>query len=269
VGSGPTALERAAPLLLLPGSRAAPLARGDVLEEAPGHRQWRVENGVLDLLGTHFAPTLTQRMLDTRATAWIYDLLRDGQAPRLGMPSFEREVDDVASRLGLAPGDTVLDVACGHGNFTTALARRVGPDGLVIGLDIASAMLARAARRVRAARLSNVLLIRGDALALPFGDGSVRRLNCSGGLHQFPSLERACAEFARVLAPGGALTASGFAESGEGSAGWRAWLRRGLALHVQPLAPLSRALAAAGFRDVATQSAGPVGYAWARRVGGR
>jgi ubiquinone/menaquinone biosynthesis C-methylase UbiE len=221
---------------------------------------------VLDLLGDRFAPTPTQRMLDTRFSAWFYDLTRNALAPVIGMARFPREAQELAERLELAPGDVVLDVACGHGNFTLELARRVGPEGLVVGLDIASAMLARAARRIARAGLHNVLLVRGDALALPVRDGAFRKVNCSGGLHQLPDLERALAEFARVAAPGARFSASGFAETGEGSGGWRAWLRSRLSLHVVPLAPLARSLAHAGFEQVATQAAGPVGYVWGRRA---
>lgn len=246
VSADASALERARPLLRVPPDA-------------------RLEHGVLDLLGDAFAPTSTQRMLDTRFTAWFYDRTRDALAPWTGMPRFEREAEQLALRLALAPGDTVLDVACGHGNFTVELARRVGASGLVIGLDISSAMLARAVRRVQAIGLTNVLLVRGDVLALPIADRAFAKLNCSGGLHQLPDLPRALSELARVAAPGAFLTASGFAESGEGSAGWRAWLRRWLALHVVPLAPLSRDLARAGFEQVHTEIAGPVGYAWGRR----
>src|SRR5262245_23665295 len=174
------------------------------------------------------------------------------------MPDFATEVRDVLARLALGSGAVVVDVACGHGNFTVELARRVGPTGLAIGVDISTAMLARAAARVRREGMKNVLLLRADALALPFADGILFALLCSGGLHQLPDLSRAITEFARVLAPGGRLAASGFAESGEGSTGWRAWLRRWLAMHVVPLAPLARTLRAAGFDDVDTCAAGPV-----------
>jgi len=60
------------------------------------------------------------------------------------MPRFPDEVDEVVERLALERGDTVLDLACGHGNFTAALAHRVGADGLVVGIDIARSMLQRA-----------------------------------------------------------------------------------------------------------------------------
>jgi ubiquinone/menaquinone biosynthesis C-methylase UbiE len=241
------ALRRAAPLLRIPADA-------------------RLEGGVLDLLGARFAPTPTQRMLDTRFTAWFYDRTRDLLAPWVGMARFAQEAQEVADRLALVPGDAVLDIACGHGNFTVELAHRVGPEGLVVGLDISAAMLARAARRVARARLAHVLLVRGDALALPVQDGAFAKVNCSGGLHQLPDLERALAEFARVAAPGARFAASGFAERGEGRDGWHGWLHRRLALHVVPLAPLARALSRAGFAGVATAAAGPVGYVWGQRA---
>lgn len=249
-----SALQRALPLLKLP-----PEAQG-----AP--ERLLCESGVLDLLGTRFAPTPVQRMLDTRFTAWFYDVTRNALAPVVGMARFAREAQELALRLELSPGDAVLDVACGHGNFTVELARRVGPEGLVVGLDISAAMLARAARRVARAGLSNVLLVRGDALALPVRDGAFAKVNCSGGLHQLPDLSRALAEFARVAAPGARFAASGFGEVGEGRDGWRGWMRRRLALHVVPLAPLARELQRAGFAEVATQAAGPVGYVWGQRA---
>ena len=264
-----TALRRAAPLLrLTPGADRAPeLLPGDRgLRDPRTGEVFALRGGVLDLLGSRFAPTPTQRMLDTRFSAWFYDVTRDALAPVVGMPRFAQEVQDLADRLALAPGDAVLDVACGHGNFTVELARRVGPGGLVVGLDISSAMLARAARRVARAGLENVLLVRGDALALPLRDAAFAKLNCSGGLHQLPDLERAFAELARVAAPGARFTASGFGERGEGSQGWRAWLRRRLQLHVVPLAPLARQLARAGFEGVGTQAAGPLGYIWGQRA---
>jgi ubiquinone/menaquinone biosynthesis C-methylase UbiE len=161
-------------------------------------------------------------------------------------------------------------VACGHGNFTEAIARRVGPEGLVVGLDIAGRMLERAARRVARAGLANVLLVRGDALALPFVAGAFPKVNCSGGLHQLPDLARAFAEMARVTAPGGRFAASGFASAGGRRGAVRELLRRRIALHVVPLAPLARTAEAAGFADVATRMAGPAfGYAWGRRAAPR
>ena len=243
--------------------RAAALFDRDPASLAP-----QLRDGVLDLLGGGFAPTFTQRMLDTAVTAWFYDATRDRLTRPVGMPDFRAEVAAIAQRLALAPGDVVLDVACGHGNFTAELARRVGPAGLVVGLDIAASMLARAAKRVRRERLDNVLLVRGDALALPFRDAAFAKVNCSGGLHQMPDLGRALGEMARVARPGARFTASGFARGDTEENGVRGWLGRRFALHFVPTELLAAELERAGFRDVHVGAMGAsMASAEARRAG--
>jgi len=215
-----------------------------------GGRTFHYRDGVLDLLPDGGPRTLSERSLDTAITAWLYDRVRDSLLRLAGMPDFATEAAAVARRLGVEAGDIVVDLACGHGNFTLEWARRVGPTGLVIGLDISRAMLARASARRTAAGADNVLLARGDALALPLASGSVRRFNCSGGFHSFPDLPRALAEIARVCVPGATLTASMFAE-GPAHAHPRAreWLRRRTGLHFVPLVWLGEQLAACGFVD--------------------
>ena len=247
-----------------------PLLRAaSLFDRDPAELARRMRDGVVDLLDASFAPTLTQRIFDNAFTAWLYDTSRDRFAGTIGMPEFRSEVAALDERLALAKGDVVLDVACGQGNFTVELARRVGPEGLVVGLDIAVPMLARAAKRVRRERLDNVLLVRGDALALPFRDGVFAKLNCSGGLHQMPDLGRALGEMARVAAPGARFTGSSFARADtEQETGLRGWLWRRASLHFVPIVALGRAVEVAGFGDVRTQMAGrQMGYAWGRRDG--
>ena len=242
-------------------ARCAALFDRDPAELAP-----RLRDGGLDLLDPRFAPTATQRGLDTPLSAWLYDALRDRLTAALGMPDFATELRDVEARLALSPGDVVLDVACGHGNFTVELARRVGSAGVVVGLDIASSMLARAAHRVRRAQQGNVLLVRGDALALPFRDAVFAKVNCAGGLHQMPDLDRALAELARVSRSGARFTASSFARGDAAESGVRGWLRRRFALHFVPVERLANAVAQAGFAEVETRMAGAwFAYASARR----
>jgi len=266
------ALARAAPLLRLP---TAPDQAPQLVEDAGLRcpRTGRVHplrDGVLDLLGGDFRPTPAQRALDTRVSAWLYDQLRDRLAFVFSMPSFPEEAADVVERLAVGPGDVVLDLACGHGNFTEALADRVGPEGLVIGLDIAASMLRRAARRVAARGLRQVLLIRGDALALPFADGCLRKVNCSGGLHQIPDLPRALAEIARVAGPGARLAASGFAvESERAVTAFQRFGRRRFGMHFVDLEWLREELARVGFESVETRMpASRIGYCWGVLGGG-
>jgi ubiquinone/menaquinone biosynthesis C-methylase UbiE len=242
-------------------ARAAGLFARDA-EDLGSH----VRDGVLDLLGGAFTPTFTQRTLDTAFTAWFYDTVRDRLTGTVGMPDFPTEFDNLVERLALGEGDVVLDVACGHGNFTVEFARRVGSGGLVVGLDIAASMLARAANRVRRERLDNVLLVRGDALALPFRDRAFAKVNCSGGLHQMPDLDCALAEMARVAEVGARFTGSSFARSGAEEKGVRGWLWRRWSLHFVPIVALGRAVERAGFDGVAAQMEGRhMGYVWGRR----
>jgi SAM-dependent methyltransferase len=228
-----------------------------------------LSGGILDLLSRSFQPTFTQRLLDSRPSAWLYDRVRDRLAVPMGLPRFAEEVARVEQRLALAPGDAVLDVACGHGNFTVEIARRVSP-GLVVGLDIARSMLDRAADRIRRAGLRNAALLRADALALPFVDASFARVNCAGGLHQLPDLERAVRELARVVSPGGRVALSGFARPGDPRAGGvRERLGRSPGLHVVSLEALSETLGRNGFEEIGAEMSGAtMGYAWARRSGG-
>ncbi len=247
-------LERAAPLMRLPTSPEQPpdaLPDGSGLRCPVSGRVFPYRDGVLDLLGDGLEKTLTQHTLDTAFTAWAYDRFRGGLTRALNSPDFPVEVAHTQRSLQARAGDTILDLACGHGNFTVEWAKRVGSEGLVIGLDISPAMLARTAHRARRWGLDNVLLIRGDAHHLPFADGCLPKVNCSGGFHQFPDLPQALREIARVSAEGAALTASTFAarEPGDPYAGIKQWMKRRFDLHFVPLTWLGEQLAGLGYTD--------------------
>jgi demethylmenaquinone methyltransferase / 2-methoxy-6-polyprenyl-1,4-benzoquinol methylase len=93
------------------------------------------------------------------------------------------------------PGDRVLDGCCGTGDLAVACAR-VGAE--VTGLDFSPRMLERARRKSSA-----VTWIEGDALALPFPDGSFDAATVGFGVRNVADLGRGVAELARVLVPGG------------------------------------------------------------------
>jgi ubiquinone/menaquinone biosynthesis C-methylase UbiE len=113
---------------------------------------------------------------------------------------FGRRLIEIA---GVGRGMWVLDVATGPGEPALALARRVGPSGLVVGVDFSPTMLRRARARARSLGLHNVLFREMDAERLAFDDMTFDRVCCRFGLMLMPDAERALAEMRRVLVPGG------------------------------------------------------------------
>jgi demethylmenaquinone methyltransferase/2-methoxy-6-polyprenyl-1,4-benzoquinol methylase len=101
----------------------------------------------------------------------------------------------------LAPGDSVLDVACGTGKLTAALALVVGPLGKAIGVDLAPAMLEEAHRSW--GDMVQVEFRLGNALALPVEDSSFDAATIAFGLRNLASFEDGFREMARVVRPGG------------------------------------------------------------------
>jgi ubiquinone/menaquinone biosynthesis C-methylase UbiE len=262
---------RAAPLLRLPTShdrQPEMLPDGSGLRCPATGRVYPYRGGVLDLLEKQHALTVTQKSLDTPFTAWAYDRFRGALTRLLNMPDLPVEVAMIQEHLGAQAGDIVLDLACGPGNFTVEWAKRVGADGLVIGLDISAAMLVRAAYHVRRWGLDNILLVRGDAHRLPLAADCLQKVNCSGGFHQFPDLAQALGEIARVSAPGAVLTASTFAEGPtDQRAAIKRWLKRRFDLHFVPLAWLGEKLAEVGYREYRWSLPGDwFGYISARKT---
>lgn len=100
-------------------------------------------------------------------------------------------------------GAVVLDIGCGAGTDLLVAARRVGPLGRAIGVDMTEAMRARARAGAAACGLTNVEVREGDATRLPLEDASVDVVISNGVLNLVPDKPRAVAEIARVLRPGG------------------------------------------------------------------
>jgi demethylmenaquinone methyltransferase/2-methoxy-6-polyprenyl-1,4-benzoquinol methylase len=106
----------------------------------------------------------------------------------------------------VAPGDAILDIACGTGDLTQAFAR--SPAARVVGADFTPAMLDRA--REKLARLappiaSKITYQLADATSLPFADASFDIVSIAWGIRNVSDPARAIREFARVLRPHGRL----------------------------------------------------------------
>ena len=114
---------------------------------------------------------------------------------------FEPYAADLARRLASLRVTRVLEVACGTGVVTRALASTLDP-GAVLVTDLNQAMLDQAA----ATGLSRPIEWRqADAMALPFIDASFDAVVCQFGVMFFPEKSKAFAEARRVLRPGGTL----------------------------------------------------------------
>jgi SAM-dependent methyltransferase len=118
-------------------------------------------------------------------------------------PATERMLD----AAGLQPGQRVLDLAAGTGEQSLLAARRVGPPGAVLAVDVSPSMLQIAASSALAAGLGNVetLAADGSQLELPAAsfDAAISRL----GLMFMPDLQRTLGTVRHALKPGARLAA--------------------------------------------------------------
>jgi arsenite methyltransferase len=105
----------------------------------------------------------------------------------------------------LTGGATVVDVGCGGGMDLLLAALHIGPTGRAIGVDMTAEMREQAAAGARTLGIANVEVRDGDATQLPVDDGAVDVVISNGVLNLVPRKDRAIAEIARGLKPGGHL----------------------------------------------------------------
>jgi len=106
--------------------------------------------------------------------------------------------------LGVAPGERVLDVGCGSGVVTRALAELVGPRGAVVGMDSSPALLDVAREYANEDGIADRIEWRvGDCRQMPFEGGSFDAVIAATVLAHVPDAERALAEMVRVTKFGG------------------------------------------------------------------
>ena len=100
----------------------------------------------------------------------------------------------------------ILDVACGTGDFTIALARAAVPGSHVTGIDLSEGMLALLPPKAGKAGVADRIDAKcGDCAALPFGDASFDAVTVAFGVRNFEDRAVCLKEMRRVLRPGGSL----------------------------------------------------------------
>ncbi len=153
-------------------------------------------------MGNEFYNPGTQRAASVNrlfaAIAPRYDLINDLQSLGLHRRWKQRLVDLAAVK----PGDRALDLCCGTGDISFALAKR---GAIVTGLDFSPEMLAVAERRKPKAQSQNLKFLQGDAQNLPFADASFDIVTVGYGLRNLADWQLGLAEMQRVAKPGARL----------------------------------------------------------------
>ncbi len=113
--------------------------------------------------------------------------------------------DAAMNRLALRPGDRVVDIGCGAGSTTLALAKAVGPTGQAVGIDIAPAMVKAAQEHARDEDIEHALFVTADAQVDDLGDGIYDAAYSRFGVMFFADPVSAFANIRRSLRPEGRL----------------------------------------------------------------
>jgi SAM-dependent methyltransferase len=108
-------------------------------------------------------------------------------------------------RAAPRPGEHVLDIGCGCGTTTLALADAVGPAGAVLGVDVSRPMLDLAARRVADRKVGNVTLVQSDAASHAFDAGRFDLVFSRLGVMFFDDPVAAFTNIRRAIKPAGRL----------------------------------------------------------------
>jgi arsenite methyltransferase len=116
----------------------------------------------------------------------------------------------------LRPGETVLDVGSGGGIDTILAARRVGPEGKAVGLDILEEMCERGRRHAAEAGVEGwTEFLTGEMEDIPLPDESIDVVISNGVLNLSARKSRALAEMYRLLRPGGRICMADLTVEGE------------------------------------------------------
>ncbi len=149
-----------------------------------------------------YSQTNIRRIYAMVAPAYgLSDLFGLGHTPRLRRIAVER--------LGLEPGASVLEVACGTGANFSNLQAQIGPAGRLLGVDYTPAMLAQARRRVERQGWRNVELLQADAAQLEL-DEQFDAVLCTLATTVIPGWQAALQRAVAHVKPGGRLVVADF-----------------------------------------------------------
>ncbi|MGD2134447.1 MAG: methyltransferase domain-containing protein [Maricaulaceae bacterium] len=180
------------------------------------------------------------------------------------------ELDAVARMVEPPAGPLILDVGCGTGRFSAAMAKRFG--ARVIGVEPSARMLAQTEQTER----PYVAFVQGEASRLPVGDGACDLIFLSNVWHHIPAPETAAAEFARALAPRGAVVVRNYVAEDLAALGYLKFFPEARAVSERDTPStddVAAAMASAGFKpagaETLIQPAAPSPEAYVEKVAAR
>ncbi len=120
----------------------------------------------------------------------------------------------------IQPGSRVLDIACGRGAVLFPAVEAAGPQGEVIGIDLAQRMAELIYSEIFQRAIENARVLQMDAESLQFPDEVFDWVMCGFAVFFFPRLEQALGEIRRLLKPGGHFAISSWQEDTSGKWDW-------------------------------------------------
>jgi len=170
-------------------------------------------NQIINLLpSTEQSRSLAQYFMESPIITHIYESRlwrRNPVFEYLTGISFNEEFKKIVHAGKIDHANKILDLACGSGIYLRPIAQK-NPNAIVVGLDMSPSMLTYASQQIEIEKLTNTILIRGNALDLPFSEQMFNSVNCCGALHLFPDVDRVLQEVYRILVPGGRFTTGVF-----------------------------------------------------------
>lgn len=136
----------------------------------------------------------------------VFEKIYDKYDSMNSIISFQRHKawrKDVMKQMNVSSGASALDVCCGTGDWSIALAEATGSNGRVIGLDFSKNMLSVAIEKNDHLKYSQLDFVHGNAMELPFEDNSFDFVTIGFGLRNVPDYMTVLKEMHRVVKPGG------------------------------------------------------------------